>query len=479
MLSRIFLGRQPQRRAYYSLPKDPNIRARQPDIVGQLKKMAFSPNGRIDSAKLEATFRESFHILDSNSLLDVAYYLSRILRRSGFAMDPDLFKLILSRVRETIPDLSRTELIRVIQTSSFAISKRKLNADVEKYVELGLARDSVVLESVRELSSRIEDLATSSLGVTFSSLCRVYQPELSGFLQEVTGVIRSRILLNLSSPDPLGPSATLARGELLKAVPYMYIGYSQIGQLPPSDFTVSAISLSDRYVEEVPFAHLSQFIYGIGASGYRTFDDGISAILKYTCACISSDLVDNFTVMDLARIGTGMGMIMAETPSDRFPCALPTVACVFDIVSSRPSKEWDMHALLELSRLVSYTVLSFPEPSFLSKFESELRKQSSSIPPQYAAEIFCNIVTLPDVPQKLKLRSLSVAHAHVRHCPPDQITELVLCLADDAPASIVTNRATTGIIRCIRSLMTATPALEETCRDAIDRIAVRNKFIHS
>lgn len=450
------------------------------ELLSFLKHEAFASRRSIaDVSKIEPRLMELIPDLPQSSLLDAAYYCTRILRRVGFILNPRVFQAILSRIQESVCEMDRNDLIRLIQVCSFAVSKRKILTETPEYMELKGTRDRITVDAIRVLSRRVVDLPTSSLGVMFSSLCRVFLPDfMAEFIHEVTGVITDRIQFSLHCPCPQGASATLARGELLKCIPYMLIGYSQIGVTPPKDFQDSAVCLFSEYVEEVAYSHLSQFVYGMGACGIHCGDSQrLVDVLKYSWDKIVCD-AENFTLMDLARTCTGMSMVIFSDSVD-VECVRVrdnTVREVLRLAVDRPTKQWDMHAVLELSRL-GKTNNCFPSP-FLAKFEQEIRKLGSVLPVQYAVEIFCNFSLNVHVPIPMKLYTLSLAQAQLRNCPPDHVVMLLECLGKEGvPEKILLSRTTAGIARSLLAFRESNNIFFAQCEPHLAVLASRNKKI--
>jgi len=337
--------------------------------------------------KYEGSIPTDLNRLSNKSLSEAVYYLTKMNRKAGFVSDPNTTQSVLSRIAKAIPQMDREDLIRILQVCSLSINRNKLDSGCNSTMKLAGLRDRVVQDIIVVLEARCVDIPTTSISVAFSSCARMYKPSVKPLMDELTRIITARVRKNLKSPE--GPLTYMHRSDLHRTIPFIFLGYHQNSLPFPSELVDESVPLFLNFTNEIPYKHLSQYMMLMGS------DDRLKPIRDYFLDRMAN-APEDMTVMDLCRFTCN------HIPPDIWWSAIST---------KRDLEDWDIHSLLELSRILRSSSTGIPKI-----LEDHYRKASWNlrflIPQKYFEEIFRNISAM-DVDGD-KLHKLLIKIAKIR-----------------------------------------------------------------
>lgn len=437
------------RRFHRQASQDPNIRSRESVVGSRLKRETYAGSGSEGSVrKLEQEFRNKLPEMTQDELIDSAYNLTKLSRRRGQSLRADLINQLFHRLFASEDTLSRHDLIRVIQVCAAALPKgREYSEEMRPLIE---RRDEFVTKSVTMISGRHRDIPIPSLGVLMSALARIYDPSIRTFFEAVAADVSDRIADNMTEVHQ-SPSRGVDRGDLLRMVPYFVRVFNQAQVPVPSGLLENSISLYTKFMEEAPFSHLSEFINEASRSG----GSELVPVIEYAGKALRTELVENFTVIDIARTVAGMTRVDMQTAEAIMPY-------ISDIVNARPHSEWTTHAIVEWSKLPA----SIWSTNLRKRLFDEMKGRQSELPPTYVGELFLNLTCIgdPDLTEFLSQMVLM----NLRYLPCGKIAVLL-----DACINLPLSDHIVGSLGYVASRELMRRSHEPSDREAIYRFSNR------
>lgn len=339
-------------------------------MVSELKRALFAGTGDQNQLfKCTNLFRRDLKSLDTSELLDATYYLTRITRGRGGIVDPELGYAIIGRLMAAIPLLSRQECIRLVQVCSLLVSRNKVDQPHVK--SLLQKRDKVVVECLRRISGKLEDLPVSMLSVLISAVARQHCASIDPFIADFSDCVSVRIEACLAdSHEP--PKNASTRLDLERLVPFVFLAFEQMDIVPSSRLSEASLNLYSRFASEIPFSHMSQLVLAFPKEAFES-DPRWDSITSYCREAVEKSPAD-FTLIDLCRLVNGLR-------SDKIANILYATA------PNRPSKEWSIHALKESSLVFQKFKM---QNKFGHRFLREMKMKASEIPSSYLIAILRN-----------------------------------------------------------------------------------------
>jgi hypothetical protein len=190
-------------------------------------------------------------------------------------------------------------------------------------------------------------------------------------VDDLCNCVSNRIARVLSESSD-SPKAALVRADIERLVPYILLGMKQMELEPSAVFCDASLELFSRYVSEIPFSHVSQFVLSFPKKRLSE-DPRWQALAMYCVESVMKSPTD-FQVIDLCRLAAGLddynivNQLFAEAPK-------------------RSHLEWSIHALKESSVFLDRDEIP---KQFRKSFLREMKRNSSQLPPSYLIEIIRN-----------------------------------------------------------------------------------------
>jgi hypothetical protein len=340
-----------------------------------MKSLLYVQAGEVFPQSSLNKISSSTHSIESgDDLIDISYIATKLHRRMGYIIGAKEALQILKRFEYRIDRFSRKDCVKLLQICSLSINRSMDSSQGELSRELIRLRCSIVTEIIKKLESRCEHFSTNEIGVVISALSRMFEHHMTSFIFTLCDILKARTVHIIETPDVNTPSIFLSRSELHRVIPFALLGLQQNGLPLPESFVRASIELfSIPYLSEVPYQHLSLYVFVVSGSRFPES----RSIIEYALDRIA-DSADDMTVLDVARIGSG---------AITFDKSLATrVAKHVNFAIPRKKAESDIHGVLALVRCVSECEKPIPR-RLAHKMAEIIHKVRRSLPKDYLMEI--------------------------------------------------------------------------------------------
>ena len=368
-------------RGYFTAAKDPNIRHGGSGIIVSLKRILYGRNLTLpDVSHAESLILNQYKHISYSELLESTYLLSRITREFGGIIQPRVAEILLERCERGLEELSRQDLIRLVQICSIMINRNKLaDGDVASSTLVPL-RSRLVQQCLSSLQDRYEDMSAASVSLLISSLARMYEPELNDSFHDL-GVEVARRLNLCSGSDISRPASLLVLSDVDKLMSYTCLAFAQAELRTPKEFNDSCLRFVNNCKDHIPYSGLCQFISAFprcippSSMSHPTLQD----VLRYMeRIAISADTRADLTLMDMIRLIHGASLL-SEDAHKRL------VNLLLSETIQRPSREFTIHVLRDLAILLGNS--KGVDDAVAQRFNAELILHAREIPSQYIMQI--------------------------------------------------------------------------------------------
>jgi hypothetical protein len=377
-------------RNYFTSATDPNIRFDGNVKIARMKPKLYHAAKTYPIPDLQASAKASKEPKNSGSSIQVCleelYLSAKISRLEGGIKDAQGSIESIRRISDNIEDLTRREMIRCLQVCSLLVNRNKLAVRQIEVVELEDVRKDLVQSCIRRLSGRLSDIPTSILSTMTSSIARQFETSFQGIMDEINSEILLRIRSSLSR-DPSSLSGFRTSADLSRMVPYLLLAHSEIGKECPPSLVDASLDFFNVKLADIPYEALSLYVFALpNCSSLAPSETRLENLLDILLEKAQNDATkDDISLTDICRLCLGARKAMSRR-------AVRGYEILAKGMQERPSSEFTIHVMKDISGLLDETALSSREVRRV--YFRELDRLRREIPPGYIANIFENLFRL-------------------------------------------------------------------------------------